>query len=51
MNKLNDVSLVIATYNEEKSIEFVLKEIENYDFHENTDFDEIYQKYLVKSIA
>ena len=34
MNKLNDVSLVIATYNEEKSIEFVLKEIENYDFHE-----------------
>ena len=34
MASLNDVSLIIATYNEEASLEFVLNEIKEYDFHE-----------------
>ena len=34
MNSLKDVSLIIATYNEESSIGFVLDEIVDYDFHE-----------------
>ena len=34
MTSLNDVSLIIATYNEEASLEFVLNEIKEYDFHE-----------------
>jgi len=34
MAPLNDVSLIIATYNEEASLEFVLNEIKEYDFHE-----------------
>ena len=34
MNSLNDVSLIIATFNEESSIGFVLDEIIDYDFHE-----------------
>ena len=34
MPSLNDVSLIIATYNEEASLEFVLNEIKEYDFHE-----------------
>ena len=32
--ELNKVSLVIATYNEEASLGFVLNEISNYDFFE-----------------
>ena len=31
MNNLGDVSLVIATYNEEESIQYVLDELENYN--------------------
>ena len=54
--KLNEVTLVIATFNEEESIEFVLNEIKNYDFHEillidNNSKDrtvEIAKKYKVK---
>lgn len=34
MSSLNDVSLIIATYNEEESIGFVLDEIADYDFSE-----------------
>ena len=32
--KINQVSLVIATYNEEESIAYVLDELSTYDFHE-----------------
>ena len=32
--QLNKVSLIIATYNEEDSLDFVLNEISNYDFFE-----------------
>ena len=31
---LKDVSLIIATYNEEESLPFVLNEIKEYDFGE-----------------
>ena len=34
MNNLDDVSLVIATYNEEESIQYVLDELENYNLGE-----------------
>ena len=34
MIDLNNVSLVIATYNEEESIEFVLNELNSYEFFE-----------------
>ena len=34
MTSLSDVSLIIATYNEESSLDYVLSEIENYDFNE-----------------
>ena len=34
MSSLRDVSLIIATYNEEASLDFVLNEIKEYDFHE-----------------
>ena len=34
MSSLSDVSLIIATYNEEASLDFVLNEIKEYDFHE-----------------
>ena len=34
MDSLKDVSLIIATFNEEDSIGFVLDEIVDYDFHE-----------------
>ena len=34
MNNLGDVSLVIATYNEEESIQYVLDELENYNLGE-----------------
>ena len=32
--KINQVSLVIATYNEEESIAYVLDELSTYDYHE-----------------
>lgn len=32
--ELNKVSLIIATYNEEESLDFVLNEISNFDFYE-----------------
>lgn len=34
MNSLSDVSLIIATFNEEDSLDFVLNEIKDYDFLE-----------------
>ena len=34
MNNLGDVSLVIATYNEEESIQYVLDELKNYNLGE-----------------
>ena len=34
MSSLSDVSLIVATYNEEASLDFVLNEIKEYDFHE-----------------
>ena len=34
VSELNKVSLIIATYNEEDSLGFVLNEISNYDFFE-----------------
>ena len=32
---LGDTSLIIATYNEEESLSFVLEEIQNYNFGDN----------------
>jgi len=34
VTSLSDVSLIIATYNEEASLDFVLNEMKEYDFHE-----------------
>ncbi len=56
--KINQVSLVIATYNEEESIAYVLDELSTYDFHEiiivdNASTDrtvEILSNYKVKVI-
>ena len=58
MNTLNDVSLIIATYNEEASLDFVLNEIQSYEFLEIIIVDghstdrtvEIAKKYKAKVI-